>query len=423
MNKRAQWSWILIDVGNSAFATTILAALFPIYLHSLLPEAGVSLSLFGLTWTSTALSIWGYTVSASLVLSLILSLLLGSWADESGLKIRLLSIFTFLGCLGTLCLAFVDSWPWALACFVIGNIGFSGNTIFSNALLSDVAEEKDWHSLSLKGFAWGYVGGGLLLALNILSIKKYEWFGLASTIQGVKLSFISVGLWWLAWTIPSLLWISEKPKEARAPFRLGERLKGLKRTFVSIPTIPSLLVFMIGYAFFNDGIQTVIAMASLFAREVLHLTEATILGVFLMVQFLGLPLTLFVISISKKWGAKQTLIASLVFWIGLIVYAYSMTNATDFWILGALVPLVQGPSQSLARSIYAGLIPQNRQAEFFAFFALSGKMTSVLGPLIFGLVRDLTQDSRLPILSLVAFFIIGLICLSFVSIDPRRSEP
>lgn len=421
--RRDQIGWICIDVGNSAFATTILAAMFPVYFPSLLPKEGISFSLGPWSWTSTALSIWGYTVSLSVLLAFLMAPILGAWADRGGHKKLLLGVSALMGssaciALGA-CTPWPNAWQWSLFFFVLGNIGFSGNNVFYNSLMTSVSNESEWDKMSLRGFAWGYIGGGFVLAANLLLVLKYEWFGLSSRIDGLRLSFISVGIWWLLFTLPPLLWIKEKTE--LHPQTLFRPFLSFWNTLKSLPKTPALLLFMLSFALYNDGISTVISMSSIFGKEVLQLTEGTLIGTLLLIQFLGLPFTLGMNRLAEKWGGKQVLMGSLIFWLVIIFYAYRMTTGFDFWILGVLVSIVLGVSQALSRSLFARLIPTGKQGEYFSFFALSGKATSVLGPTLFAVVRDKTGDARLSVLTLGVLFVLGLGVLSFVSIDPKKS--
>jgi len=419
--RKDQWSWILIDVGNSAFATTILAALFPVYLPSLLPSDGVTLSVFNWSWTTSASSLWGYTVSTSLLITLVISLLLGGWADRSGHRKLLLAVFTTLGVISTCGLGLFESWKLALGSFVLANVGFSGSNIFYNSLIDSVGEPEDYHSLSLKAFAWGYIGGGILLAINLLLIMQFEWFGFESRSSAVRLSFLSVSLWWSVFTIPALIWIKEKSPSIKSRFHLSEEFRSLGRMARHVFASTNLLLFMIAFALFNDGIQTVIAMSSIYGKESLQLSESALIGTLLIVQFLGLPFTLLMTRLAQSFGAKKILMGTLFGWLGIIVFAMTMKTNTDFLILGVLVSVVLGASQALPRSIFASFIPPHQMAEYFSFFALSGKMTSILGPTIFAAVKDITGNPRMSILALGILFLLGTTLLGFVSVDQRSS--
>lgn len=431
-NLKEEWSWILVDVGNSAFATTILAAVFPIYLPSLLPQEGVQLSIFGWEWTTSAIALWGYTVSFSLFITLILSPLLGAWADQAGKRKHLFALFTILGCLGTAGLGFTTDWKIALLSFVIGNIGFSASIVFNNALLQHVTTENHYDALSLKGFAWGYIGGGILLLLNLIMIMKFEWLGIPSKQAGLQLSFLSVSVWWILFSLPAILFIDESRRRlSRAEQKLlgpstgplhGPLTRAFEflRTVKSLPRYPSLLLFILAFAFFNDGISTVISMASIYGKEALQLSEEVLIGTLLIIQFFGLPFTLGMTKLTKRFGTKQTLIGALVLWMAIILYAFEMKTSAQFFGLGLAVALVLGVSQALPRSIFAKLTPVGREAEFFSLFAISGKMTAMMGPFVFGAVKDLTGDSRFSILTLGIFFVIGLALLCFVKIPAHR---
>lgn len=421
----AKKSWVMVDVGNSAFATTILAAVFPIYFPNLLPKHGLAFHFFGWEWTSNPISIWAYSVSGSIFIALLISPIIGAWADEKGKRKKLLGIFTVIGSIASVGLGIFTTWQVVLPCFAIAYICFSSSNVFYNSLLPAVAEEKDWHKLSLAGYAWGYFGGGVLLAINLLMITKYEWFGLESKVLGTRLSFMSVGLWWIVFTVPALIHIEERAREV-LPTDLAQkamdRLKQLWTTAKDLPKYPSLFLFICAFAFFNDGIQTVISMSSIYGKEVVQLNEGTLIGTLLMIQFLGLPFTLLMNNMANKFGSKKTLMTSLLFWMVIVCFAFFMTQARDFWILGVMVAIVLGVSQALPRSLFAELIPEGRHAEFYAVYAFSGKLTSIMGPLVFGIIQDLSGSSRLAILSLGAFFIIGILLLSFVKF-PQKAPP
>jgi len=419
-------AWIWVDVGNSAFATTILAAVFPQYLPSLLPEGGVQLSLGPLSWQTAAISLWGYSVSFSIFVTLILSLLLGQWADHKGKRRFLFALFTLIGALATIGLGFTSDWKIALSLFILASTGFAASNVFYNSLLACVAPEKEWDSLSLKAYAWGYIAGGLVLAVNLLMIMKHEWFFLDSMAAGTRASFVMVGIWWLVWAFPAATKILETAPESIQNARVGRsivvrHLSQLFNLLKDIPKVPGLLFFILAFMFFNDGIQTTISMSAIFGKEVLALGEGSIIGAFLMIQIVAWPLTLGMIKLSEFFGPKRLLSFSLIIWMGISVYAFFMQTALDFWILGFAVASVLGVSQALSRSIYARLIPRGRQAEFFSLYAFSGKFSSIFGPLLFGIITDITGSARISILAIGVFFLIGLILLQLVSID--RPKP
>ena len=400
----------------------MLAAVFPQYLPSLIPAEGLRTSIGHYSWTSSAISIWGYTVSFSIFLTLILSLLLGAWADAAGARRIFFGLFSLVGAIATICLGFFQNWHVVLITFIIANIGFSGGNVFYNSLLPSVAKEKDWDELSLKAYAWGYISGGLMLAFNLLLILKHDWFGLSSKADGTRLSFILVGIWWLLFSLPAVLFIHERKKtDHKFQVSIRNRLKKILELFWNLPKQRMLFIFILAYALYNDGIQTVISMAAIFGKEVVQLNSSTIIGALLLIQILGWPLTLFMTKLSRRWGARNLLSTSIIIWIGIVGYAFLMKSALDFWVLGILVAIVLGASQALTRSIFTRFIPAGRHAEYFSIYALSGKFASIFGPLLFALVKDTTGNARLAILSLEILFVCGYLLLQLVSIDPSSS--
>jgi len=411
---KAERAWIYIDVGNSAFATTVLATLFPIFFTNLIPEGGVEL-IPGSGVHSLAISIWGYAVSISALGTLFVSLLVGSWADRYGLRRACYLVLSLMGAAATLSLCFLESWQSLIVAFMIANVGFAGGIVFSNSLLKFVTTEGKWDSLSLKAYAWGYIAGGLMLAFNLAFIMKPSWFGLADAAAGTRLSFLLVGIWWLIWSLPAYFRIVENKESASVhKFSLFGQIKSLTKTIRELPARPVLLWFILSYFFSNEGIQTVIAMATPFAKETLQLDQTHIIGTFLIIQILGFPLTLLMTKFATRWGPIRILKAAFVFWIVIIAFAFSMTTSVHFLILGLLVAVVLGVSQAIPRSLYARLIPAGKEAEYYSLYGLSGRSNPVLGPLIFGLIADISSDSRIAILSLGIFFVLGLVPLHFV---------
>jgi UMF1 family MFS transporter len=416
-----QKAWVLVDVGNSAFAATILAAVFPVYFPSLLPKEGISAVFFESSFHFDALTIWSYGVSASIFMTVLLSPLLGAWADRAGWRKNLFAIFTLIGVFGTLGLFFADDWISALISFLVANIGFCASNVFYNSLLSSVADEADWNGLSMKGFAWGYLGGGILLAINLLMIQKFQWLGFEGKIDALKWAFFSVAVWWLIFSVPAYVLITEKDSG-------GTRGDGVsipswfRQVFSTIQDLlnrKSLLLFIVSYAFFNEGIQTVITMASIYGKEAIGLSEDILVATLLLIQLLGLPFTLGMSGLVTRFGEREVLTGVLTLWIGIVSYAYVLQTGVQFLILGILVAGVLGVSQSLPRSIFQTMIPKGRDAEYFSFFALSGKMTSFLGPFVFGVVHQWSGNPRLSILALSCFFIVGLVVFRLVP----RSQP
>lgn len=417
-DSRAATAWCLYDWANSAFATVILSAVLPVYFAAIAPPGGIQLG----DRTVPATAVWGYTVALSMLLVAMVAPMLGNLADRHAVKKPLLIICASVGSCATALLYFAGDGAWLLAAtlFLIANIGFAAGNIFYNAFLTDLASGTAADRLSSKAYAWGYLGGGLALALVFLLIEGHTWFGLAGKGEATRFSFLLTGAWWLLFALPAFRWLQESPVRPESQrlltpadfLRLARELSGY----------PDLLRFLLAFLLYNDGIQTIIAIAAIFASAELGLDTGTILGCYLMIQFLAMPATLLTGRLAARWGNKRAIMAALVVFAVITVYAATMRTAVEFWILGLAVALVLGGSQALSRSLYAGLVPPARSAEFFSFFAISSKFASILGPLLFALLIDLTGSNRLAIVSLSVFFVAGLWLLAGVDVERGRQR-
>lgn len=415
-HRRAVRAWCLYDWANSAFATVILAAVLPVYFAAIAPLDGIL--FLGRRIPTTAF--WSYTVALSMLLVAVAAPTLGNLADRHALKKPLLIFFATLGAGATALLVFAGSGACLLAAglFLLGNIGFAAGNIFYNAFLPTLASGTEADRLSSRAYAWGYLGGGVVLALIFLLIEKHAAFGIADKGLATRLGFLFTGAWWLLFALPAFRWLPEAPlrpdmHRLHTPadyLRLARELAGY----------PDLLRFLLAFLLYNDGIQTIIAIAAIFASAELGLSTGTILGCYLMIQFLAMPATILTARLAGRWGTKRTVMLTLAVFAAITVYAATMHTATEFWLLGAAVALVLGSSQALSRSLYAGLVPPARVAEFFSFFAISSKFASIFGPLVVALFIDLTGSNRLAIFALTAFFVAGLWLLAGVDIERGR---
>jgi UMF1 family MFS transporter len=417
----ARRAWCLYDWANSAFATVVLAALLPVYFAALVPDTGAQLSFFGLQRTLPASALWGYAVAASLAIVALAAPFLGAVADRQGLRRPLLILFTLLGATATSLLVCAGPGRYlvAIALFILANAGFAAGNIFYNAFLPALASGAELDRLSSRGYALGYLGGGLMLLLAFVLIQWHDLFGLAGKGEATRLAFLLTGLWWGGFALPAFRHLRDDllPADLRPPLRtLGDYL----RTLAALRRHRDLLRFLLAYLFFNDGIQTIIAVSAIFGSEELGLSTTTILGVFLMIQFVAWPGALLYGRIATRFGAKRAIAGGLVLFILITLFAYAMRTALEFWLLGLAVALVLGGCQALSRSLYASLTPPAQSAEFFAFFAISGKFASILGPFLFALIIDITGSARLAILTLATLFIIGLALLAGVDVERGR---
>ncbi len=301
-------------------------------------------------------------------------------------------------------------------------IGFSLGNIFYDSYLTVLASgEADLDRLSARGYAFGYAGGGLALLLAFALIQWHDIFGLADRGSATRSAFLLTGLWWGLFAFPAFL----RLRESFFPLVGNTQKEGFWseyfHLFGEIRRHPDLLLFLIAFLFYNDGIQTIIVVSAIFGRTELGLSQTTIMLVFLMIQFIAFPASLLYGRIAARVGAKRALFGGLLLFIGITIYAYTMRHAWQFWTLGAAVALIYGGCQAISRSLYAAFVPEGKSAEFFAFFTVTSKFAALLGPFVFALVADFTQSSRLSILALSVFFLIGLLLLAGVNVERGKN--
>jgi MFS transporter, UMF1 family len=412
--RRPVLSWALYDWGNSAFATTVMAGFFPVFYGALSRDLNAADSQF---WFNITLAGSSILVAAS-------APLLGAIADRGGSRKRFLATFAALGVIMTAGLAWVHAGNWAmgLALYGLGTIGFSGANIFYDSMLVDVSEEDEFDLVSAFGYGLGYVGGGLLFALNVFMAQKPEVFGLADAGEAVKWSFISVAVWWAVFTVPLLTGVAETPTEDKAPplQAIREGLSQLAGTFGEVRKLRVLLTFLVGYWLYIDAVNTVIKTAVFFGDRVLNLPQADLVSALLVTQFVAFPAALGFGWLGKRIGPRPAIIIGLAVYIGALVYAWRwLDTGADFYKLAVAIGMVQGGVQSLSRSLYARLVPPSKTAEFFGFFNMVGKFAAILGPLLMAMVPVLIAGAteRDSILALSILFIAGGILLWRVDVD------
>ncbi len=402
-SKKVIYSWALYDWANSAFATTIMAAVLPTFYSDVaaknLPKV-------------TASSYWGYTNTIVMLLIALSAPVLGAMADHSGAKKRYLGSFASLGILATAAMYFISTgdWLWASILYILGRAGFAGANIFYDSLLPHIAGRDNIDHVSALGYATGYLGGGLLLAINIAWIMKPGLFGLPSTEIATRLSFVSVAVWWAVFSVPLFKNVPEPPAvrligESLHPVRAGFQRIG--KTFSEIRHYQELFKFLLAFWLYNDGIGTIIVMAVIYGKEI-GIGTVDLIGTILMIQFVGVPFSLLFGRIPR-WigGTKRAIFIALGVYTLIAIGGYFMQTALHFWILGFGVAMVQGGSQALSRSLYGAMTPKSKSAEMFGFYDVSSKFAGILGPAMFGIIGQMTGSSRLSIVSLVVFFIIG----------------
>ncbi|HEX8745910.1 MAG TPA: MFS transporter [Pyrinomonadaceae bacterium] len=435
-NRREIFGWIMYDWANSAFFTTVVGALFGPYLTVMAQAAvgkGGTVLSFGPIGAVTAESLSTISVSASVFLQIFTLPILGALGDYSDLKKRLMMVFCYIAVAATCSLFFLQQ-GWHLfgaAMFIIANLSYGASIVFYNAYLPEITSEDQRDKISSRGFALGYLGGGLLLALNLVLVQGAERLGISAGMA-VRLSFLSAGVWWGGFAIVTFLLLKKRPASRALPPNHSYLTVGFREiasTFRELLRNRQALRYLIGYLTYNDGIQTVIGAAGVFLSQELFESRGLatppsfLLSIFLMVQFVAFFGALLFERIARWLGTKRAILISLVIWAGIVIYAYSMlSTVNEAWVMGALIAIVLGGSQALSRSLFSRMIPEGRESSFFGIYEVSERGTSWIGPLVFSIVVARTGSYRQAILSLIFFFIAGLLILIFTNTDRAVHE-
>jgi len=411
LHRKELRAWALYDWANSAFATTIMVAILPVFYANV---AAVELPVHLRT------AYWAYTASIALFIIAISAPLLGAISDAFGTKKKFLAFFVGVGVLATACLFFVKEgdWLYVSMVFIVANVGFALANIFYNALLPQIASRAEIDRVSVAGYAIGYLGGAVLLAINIAMIFNYEQFGFSDKGQATRFVFLSVAVWWTVFSVPLFKYVKDSPSEPSQrklsySQAISKSYTRLATTFRQIRQHREPFKFLLAFWLYNDGIGTIIKMATIYGREI-GIGATHLIGAVLLVQVVGIPFTFAFGAIAGRIGAKRGIYLALCVYTAICVLGYFMTEAWHFWLLAIGVGMVQGGSQALSRSFFARMIPASMSSEFFGFYSLSDKFAGLFGPLIFGLITVATGQSRLSILFLIVMFVGGMLILSRV---------
>jgi MFS transporter, UMF1 family len=423
-DRREILGWIAYDWANSAFYTTVVAALFGDYLTHLAQAAvGDNVIIFQLgPLLVTAKSLAPFTVGVSVFLQVFLLPILGAYGDYSTLKKRLMMIFCYLGVTANCLLFFLNAgryWFGAIV-FIIANVCYGASIVFYNSFLPEITSEDQRDRVSSRGFAWGYLGGGILLALNLGFVFAAERIGI-STGMAVRLSLLSAGIWWGTFSLITFARLRTRQAARQLPANQSYVTIGfaeLASTFRELVRLRQTLRYLVGYLLYNDGIQTVITVSGafmgqeLFKARGLETPPSFLLGILLVVQFVAFFGALAFERVARVVGTKKAIVISLLGWCGIVIYAYGFLHTVaQAWVLAIFIAIVLGGSQALSRSLFSQMIPRSREASFFGIYEISERGTSWLGPFVFSLVVAYTNSYRQAILSLIAFFVIGTIIL------------
>ena len=411
--RKEQRAWYFYDWANSAFSTTIAGVLFAPYLIAIAREAAVDgrIDLLGLSIAPGSLP--SYTITASTVLSAVVLPLLGAVADRTARKKDLLAGFAWAGAAFASLLFFVqgDNWQLGVFAFITANFCFGAAAVFNDAILALISEEDERDRVSSRGWAYGYAGGGLLLALNFLLVTFHEAVGISEGMA-VRISMLSAAIWWAAFTFIPFRGLRNHPPQHVVGDHgglLSDSFGQLWATLKDMRRYPVALTFLVAYLFFNDGIQTVIASASTYGVEELGFATSTVLATYLVVQFVAVFGALAFGRAAEHLGAKRVILVGLVIWMAIVTAALFVPEQqlVPFLLLAVAIGIVLGGTQALSRSYFSLLIPAGREAEYFSFYHAMERGTSWFGTLVFGLVYQLTGSYRPAIFALIFFFVVG----------------
>jgi MFS transporter, UMF1 family len=415
-DRRKVISWALYDCANSAFATTVMAGLFPIFFKQFW-GAGLdsSVSTYRLGQANSIAAIIGGCIAP----------FLGYLADRKEARKKFLLLFAAAGIVTTALFSLVPygNWPAALLLYVIATLGFAGGNVLYDSLLVNVADREEMDFVSALGFSLGYLGGGILFALNVWMVLRPETFGLTGDIDAVRISFLSVAVWWGVFSVPLALFVKESRTRGygAGPAAAGG-LQELRHLLEQIGRNRPVLLFLAGYWLYIDGVNTIIVMAVDYGLS-LGFDKGTLIIALLITQFVGFPAAIGFGKLGEKLGTKNGIFIALAVYIAVCVWGYYMTGEGEFYVLAVAIGLVQGGVQSLSRSFYARMIPPQSAARFFGFYDMLGKFAAVIGPFLMGIVAVMTGNARYSIIAIIVLFVSGAIFLYFAKEEGAGHGP
>ncbi len=408
LKNRRVLAWAFYDWANSAFATTVLAGFFPVFFKQ----------YWGAELAATESTFWLGAASSFAALVVALSApALGAIADAGGRRKSFLASFATFGVLSTAAMFWVAQGAWEVAAllYVLGTIGFAGGNVFYDAMLLDVAEPSEYDRVSTVGYSFGYLGGGLLFAGQVLVTQKPEWFGLTSAAEGVRWAFLTCAAWWAIFALPLFKWVSEASQSDTVPLVSAARegFRELVSTFREIRALKPVLYFLLAYWLYIDGVHTVIKMAVDYGLALGFPSSSLILAL-LITQFVGFPAALAYGPLANRFGTKNMIMVAIAVYIGVSVLGTQLTTVTHFYLMAGVIGLAQGGVQALSRAYFGRFVPAGKGAQFYGFFNMLGKFASVLGPLLVGWVTLVSGNQRFGILSISILLLAGLLLLARV---------
>ncbi len=412
-------AWAMYDWANSVFWSTVIVAVFPPFFSDY-AAAGVN------PIDATARFAWATTIAVTI--TAVLGPVLGAIADYRALKKKMLAAFMLIGVCATVLMATIGrgEWMYAAMLFAVANIGVGASLVFYDSLLPHIAALVEIDRVSTAGFAIGFIGGGILLVVNLAWILSPSTFGLADTVAAIKLSFVSVGIWWLVFSIPLFRRVPEPPAapEAEDAGRGGTVRVAFGRVwdaFHELRGYRNAFLMLVAFLLYNDGIQTIIRMSAIYGAEI-GIDRNAQIAAFVIVQFVGVPFSFLFGAVAGQIGPKRALFAGLTVYTVIVIFAYFMTMTWQFFVLAFLVGTVQGGTQALSRSLFARMIPKHKSSEYFGFFSVFEKFAGIAGPAFFALSVTFFGSSRVAIVSVIFFFIAGGLVLMGVNVEEGEAQ-
>ena len=406
-------AWAMYDWANSAFQSTIITAVFPPF-FSAVAGAGLPPAV------ATARFAWATTIAVTI--TAVLGPILGAIADYRAIKKRMLGVCVAIGVVTTMMMGTISrgEWQYAALLFMIANVAIASSFVFYDSLLPHIAAPDELDRVSTAGYAIGYLGGGVLLVINLLWILTPATFGIPDAVTGIKLSFVSVGVWWLVFSIPLFRRVPEPPRMLEPDERASENpvraaFVRVRETFHELRGYRQAFLMLVAFLLYNDGIQTIIRMAAIYGAEI-GIDQNAQIEAFVLVQFVGIPFSFLFGALAARIGAKRGIFLALAVYIAISILGYFMTTTWQFFVLAFLVGTVQGGSQALSRSLFARMIPKHKSSEYFGFFSVFEKFAGIAGPALFAVSVSLFGSSRAAVLSVILFFVCGALVLTRVDV-------
>jgi UMF1 family MFS transporter len=429
LNDRKQiFGWAMYDWANSAYITTVTVAVLPIFFEgTVVPGEGFIIA--GTRFSAE--SLWAFLISLSTFIIFISAPVLGAIADFSASRKKFLMAFCWCGSLFATLLFFCgegDVWK-TMFFFLVAQVCFVGGNVFYDAFLPHIASEDRLDRVSGKGYAYGYVGGGIQFALSLALISLHARLGIDRSLAA-RIAMATAGLWWAGFSLFTFTRLKEAASTESLPSHYRSTPKplayvrlGISRTLATAAKVRKfkhLLLFLVAFMVYDDGIQTVITMATMYGASELKMDASALMITLLLIQIVAAFGACIFGWLGGRFGSRRALLLTLVLWSGVVIYAYFLTSAVEFMFLGVVVGLCMGGSQSLSRSLYGSMVPARSSAEFYGFYSVFSKFSAIWGPLVFGIIRQTTGSSRNSILAIIGFFLTGIVLLSLVNVRKAR---